>query len=60
MTARLLLATESGIVIAQRTQADWEQVGHTLAGERATSIIARRALRWRRWPGGDSCHRSAM
>ena len=30
MTARLLLATESGIVIAQRTQADWEQVGHTL------------------------------
>ncbi len=44
MTARLLLATESGMVIARRTQADWEQVGRTLAGERVTSIIAREGV----------------
>ncbi len=29
MAARLLLSTQSGIVIAQRRQADLEQVGHT-------------------------------
>ena len=32
MTERLLLATEDGIVIAQRAREGWEQVGHGLAG----------------------------
>lgn len=44
MAVQLLLATHSGIVIAQRTQAHWEQVGHTLAGERVTSIIVREGV----------------
>jgi photosystem II stability/assembly factor-like uncharacterized protein len=44
MVNQLLLATEHGVVVAQRGDNDWHELRRSLAGQRVTSIIAREGV----------------
>lgn len=44
MVDQLFLATEHGVVIAQRAESDWDELRRSLTGQRVTSIIAREGV----------------
>ncbi len=44
MNTILVLATERGVAIAERGQADWRTVRHGLTGQHVTSVIAREGV----------------